>query len=180
MKANAAGFRSSGIYETIMPYGDQQYRLFEVVDQGATMSKHMHYLEDSLAIIFFYDMAVYNHMSLSIPGANAFNTAVKQFRSATKSKWFAKSSIILFLNNVTKFREKILHSPLGNYFPDYPGDVSNTSAAEYIVQRFTKANEASLPMYVHWVDPGDPKTVKLLADTVDVIHTEANLSISIL
>ena len=35
--------------------------------------------------------------------------------------FFASSSIILFLNKVDLFEEKILHSHLADYYPDFKG-----------------------------------------------------------
>lgn len=43
------------------------------------------------------------------------------FESITNSRWFLRTSIILFLNKTDLFRKKIPKSPLEKYFTDYSG-----------------------------------------------------------
>jgi guanine nucleotide-binding protein G(i) subunit alpha len=47
--------------------------------------------------------------------------ALTLFDSICNSRWFVKTSIILFLNKIDLFAEKLPHSPMGDYFPDYMG-----------------------------------------------------------
>lgn len=47
--------------------------------------------------------------------------AITLFDSICNSKWFILTSIILFLNKVDLFKDKILRSPLEDHFPDYEG-----------------------------------------------------------
>lgn len=44
------------------------------------------------------------------------------FETIVGYPWFLKSSIILFLNKKDLLEEKIMHSNLANYFPDYTGE----------------------------------------------------------
>lgn len=43
------------------------------------------------------------------------------FESICNSKWFVNTSMILFLNKVDLFKEKIQKSEIKEYFPDYRG-----------------------------------------------------------
>lgn len=43
------------------------------------------------------------------------------FASVTSSRWFLRTSIVLFLNKVDVFKTKVLKVPLERYFPDYGG-----------------------------------------------------------
>lgn len=45
------------------------------------------------------------------------------FESIINSRWFLRTSIILFLNKIDIFRHKIPLSPLNKYFPDYNGKI---------------------------------------------------------
>lgn len=49
--------------------------------------------------------------------------ALTLFDSICNSRWFILTSIILFLNKVDLFKEKILRSPIELYFPDYEGNL---------------------------------------------------------
>ncbi|KNC69591.1 hypothetical protein SARC_17897, partial [Sphaeroforma arctica JP610] len=52
---------------------------------------------------------------------NRMHEALTLFEAICNSKWFVKTPIILFLNKVDLFREKITRSPLTQCFPEYEG-----------------------------------------------------------
>lgn len=43
------------------------------------------------------------------------------FEQICNSKWFGRTSMILFLNKIDLFQQKLRYSSLTNYFPDYKG-----------------------------------------------------------
>ena len=69
------------------------------------------------------------------------------FDSVLNSRWFVRTSIILFLNKVDLFREKLPRSPLSNYFPDYSGGNDVNRAAKYLLWRFNQVNRQHLNLY---------------------------------
>jgi len=66
------------------------------------------------------------------------------FDSVVNSRWFMRTSIILFLNKVDLFKAKLARSPLGKYFPDYSGGNDVNRAAKYLLWRFNQVNRAHL------------------------------------
>lgn len=75
------------------------------------------------------------------------------FDSVVNSRWFMRTSIILFLNKVDIFQQKLGRSPLGNYFPDYTGGSDVKKAAKYLLWRFNQVNRAHLNLYPQCVRP---------------------------
>lgn len=73
------------------------------------------------------------------------------FDSVVNSRWFMRTSIILFLNKVDLFKQKLARSPLGNYFPDYSGGNDVNRAAKYLLWRFNQVNRAHLNLYPQYV-----------------------------
>ena len=69
------------------------------------------------------------------------------FDSVVNSRWFMRTSIVLFLNKVDLFRQKLKKSPLGEYFPDYSGGDDVNRAAKYLLWRFNQVNRAHLNLY---------------------------------
>lgn len=69
------------------------------------------------------------------------------FDSVVNSRWFVRTSIILFLNKVDLFKSKLARSPLIDYFPDYSGGNDVTRAAKYLLWRFNQVNRAHLNLY---------------------------------
>lgn len=47
--------------------------------------------------------------------------ALTLFDSICNSRWFVKTSIILFLNKIDIFKEKLAKRPLSDTFPDFKG-----------------------------------------------------------
>lgn len=73
------------------------------------------------------------------------------FDSVVNSRWFMRTSIILFLNKVDLFKQKLARSPLSNYFPDYSGGNDVNRAAKYLLWRFNQVNRAHLNLYPQYV-----------------------------
>ena len=94
------------------------------------------------------------------------NESLILFDSVINSRWFLRTSIILFLNKIDVFKNKLpkvrLYSavnvcigvtlipsqvPLEKYFPEYTGGADINKAAKYILWRFMQANRARLSVY---------------------------------
>jgi guanine nucleotide-binding protein G(i) subunit alpha len=80
-------------------------------------------------------------------GQNRMMESLVLFDSVVNSRWFMRTSIILFLNKVDLFRQKLGRSPLSNYFPDYSGGNDVNRAAKYLLWRFNQVNRAHLNLY---------------------------------
>ena len=76
------------------------------------------------------------------------------FESISNSRWFTKTSLILFLNKMDLFRAKLATSPITKYFPDYEGDAEDAvEASRYFRDRFLELSR-------------DPKKVSLAASMI--------------
>src|SRR5262245_46064543 len=73
------------------------------------------------------------------------------FDSVVNSRWFMRTSIILFLNKIDLFKTKLAKSPLSSYFPDYSGGNDVSRAAKYLLWRFNQVNRAHLNLYPQYV-----------------------------
>src|ERR1700728_3403374 len=82
-----------------------------------------------------------------IPLKNRMMESLVLFDLVVNSRWFMRTSIILFLNKVDLFKVKLGRSPLGNYFPDYSGGNDVNRAAKYLLWRFNQVNRAHLNLY---------------------------------
>lgn len=86
------------------------------------------------------------------------------FDSVVNSRWFKRTSIVLFLNKVDLFRQKLPRSPLSNYFPDYSGGNDVNRAAKYLLWRFNQVNRAHLNLYPQYVFYFMRYTVRYIAN----------------
>jgi guanine nucleotide-binding protein subunit alpha len=143
------------------------------------MRKYIHHFGNSVAIIFVVDIASYDCMSqYGMEGIGALNEALASFDSMVNSRWFCCSGVILYLNNITQFQEKILHSPLSKYFTDYEGGADPLSAREYIGYRFVDIMELSIlnvKTYTYFVDMSDTNVIRSISCVTRDIIIEQDL-----
>lgn len=88
--------------------------------------------------------------------------ALTLFDSICNSRWFIKTSIILFLNKIDLFAQKLPISPMGEYFPDYTGGANYDAACDYLLHRFVSLNQsaASKQIYAHYTCATDTQQIK--------------------
>lgn len=58
------------------------------------------------------------------------------FEDITRDESLKTKPILLFLNKVDKFMEKLADIPISDYFSDYNGGASYAKACEYFAQQF--------------------------------------------
>ena len=135
--------KTTGITETTFKIGDMIYRwvtyrggvrarecvcvhtnsgrMFDVGGQRSERKKWIHCFENVTSVIFLAAISEYDQVLIEDETVNRMTEALTLFDSICNSKWFASTSIILFLNKVDLFKEKLSKSRLSDYFPDYKG-----------------------------------------------------------
>ena len=115
----------------------------------------IHCFEAVTSIIFCVALSEYDQVLLEESGQNRMAESLVLFESVINSRWFLRTSIILFLNKIDLFKVKLPKVPLEKYFPEYTGGADVNKAAKYILWRFTQLNRARLSIYPQWVAPYD-------------------------
>jgi len=78
--------------------------------------------------------------------------------------------MILFLNKIDRFQEKLPKSPIVDYFPDYDGDNDYDSGCDYFKHRFTSLNQGDgKVIYVHFTCATDTSQIKFVMSAVNDI-----------
>jgi guanine nucleotide-binding protein G(i) subunit alpha len=112
-----------------------------------------HQLEGATALIYTVDVSTYDRPYHGQSHESQLLDDFATFETWASSPSFSGSSIVLLLNNFTRFREKLKHLPLSTFFADYrPGEDAETSARQYILRRFKDVNRNRLSIYSFWVD----------------------------
>ena len=128
--------KTTGITETTFIIGDLTYRMFDVGGQRSERKKWIHCFENVTTILFLVAISEYDQLLFEDETVNRMQEALTLFDSICNSRWFTKTSIILFLNKIDRFKEKLPVSPMKNYFPDYEGGQDYGAACDYILNRF--------------------------------------------
>ena len=114
----------------------------------------LHQFEGATALIYAVDVSEYDRPYLGQATQSQLVLEFGAFQSWATHEVFANSSIILLLNNFSRFRDKLQHAPLETFFEDYaPSNIDpETSARQYILRRFKKVNRSGLSIYSFWID----------------------------
>ncbi|ORZ16977.1 heterotrimeric G-protein alpha subunit, GPA3-like protein [Absidia repens] len=124
--------------------------------------KWIHCFEAVTSIIFCVALSEYDQVLLEESRQNRMMESLVLFESVINSRWFLRTSIILFLNKTDVFKGKLPKVPLERYFPDYGGGQDPNKAAKYILWRFNQTNRAKLNIYPHLTQATDTSNIRLV------------------
>ncbi|CAO3661358.1 unnamed protein product [Umbelopsis vinacea] len=168
--------KTTGITETTFIIGDLTYRMFDVGGQRSERKKWIHCFENVTAIIFLVAISEYDQVLIEDETVNRMQEALTLFDSICNSRWFVKTSIILFLNKIDRFAEKLPVSPLSDYFSDFRGGNNYDAACDYILNRFVSLNQSDdKQIYTHFTCATDTQQVKFVMAAVNDIIIQNNL-----
>lgn len=104
------------------------------------------------------------------------------FESIMSLTWFKRSSIILFLNKIDLFKEKLAEKPVRDYFPDYTGGNEDyNAAAKYFANKFRGLNRTEdREIYVHFTNATDTNLLSITMKSVQDTIIQGNLTTLIL
>ncbi|KAJ3016479.1 guanine nucleotide-binding protein subunit alpha [Thoreauomyces humboldtii] len=167
--------KTTGITETTFHIGDLTYRMFDVGGQRSERKKWIHCFENVTVIIFLVAISEYDQVLAEDDSMNRMHEALTLFDSICNSRWFVKTSIILFLNKIDLFKQKLIRSPMRNFFPDYRGS-DYDSACDYILNRFVSLNQSDQKqMYTHFTCATDTTQIKFVMAAVNDIIIQGSL-----
>ncbi|RHZ59659.1 hypothetical protein Glove_362g28 [Diversispora epigaea] len=167
--------KTTGIVETIFHLGLHTYRMFDVGGQRSERKKWIHCFEDVTAVLFLVAISGYDQCLVEDRDANQMQEALMLFDSICNSQWFVNTSMILFLNKIDIFRERIKVSPIRKYFPDYSGSNGNfKQSSQYFKKRFQRLNRSeNKEVYSHFTDATDTNLLRhIMGSVTDIILTQ--------
>nr|BAA93630.1 G protein alpha subunit [Halocynthia roretzi] len=160
--------KTTGIIETTFQYKNLNFTLIDVGGQRSERKKWIHCFQDVTAIIFCVAMSAYDQVLAEDEETNRMIESLKLFQSICNNPFFAKTSMILFLNKKDLFEEKIKKSPLNTCFKEYEGENSYADASEHIKEQFEAANKNNCmkEIYTHFTCATDTGNVRFVFDAV--------------
>jgi guanine nucleotide-binding protein subunit alpha len=169
--------KTTGITEFAFSIDDYRFKVIDVGGQRNERRRWIHCFEDVTAVIFVASLAEYDQQLVEQEGVNRMEESLRLFDEVCNSPWFAKTSLILFLNKSDLFKEKIKYVNLNVAFPDYTGGHDHEQAQQFIERRFLALNRdpASRHVYRHVTCATDTKNIKFVLDVVKSILLEQNM-----
>jgi guanine nucleotide-binding protein subunit alpha len=106
------------------------------------------------------------------------NEALMLWESIANSHWFLKSALILFLNKMDLFKEKLAKSPITQHgFTDYHGQPEDwKQASKYFMDKFRALNRnPEKEIYGHFTNATDTNLLKITMGSVQDMIIQRNL-----
>ena len=168
--------QTTGIVETSFKSGSITYRLTDVGGQRSERRKWLHCFDDVKAVLFVASLNEYNMTLIEDGTTNRMEESLNLFQAISYNKFFDNSSIILFLNKLDLFTEKIINTThhLRLFFPQYTGPDHDVSAAqEFILEQFLSRNaRKDKVIYPHFTTATDTSNIKIVFKVVleTIVH----------
>ncbi|KAJ2785505.1 Guanine nucleotide-binding protein alpha-2 subunit [Coemansia interrupta] len=154
--------KTTGIIETRFMMNNTCIHMFDVGGQRSERKKWIHCFESVTSIIFCVALSEYDQVLLEESSHNRMDESLVLFDSVINSRWFLRTSIILFLNKIDLFTKKVKIVPLSSYYPEYTGGPDEKLAARFILWKFSQANRANLQLYPHITQATDTSNIRLV------------------
>eukprot|EP00158_Paraphelidium_tribonemae_P003071 Partr_v1_DN25876_c1_g1_i2_m2864 putative Guanine nucleotide binding protein (G protein) alpha len=169
--------KTTGITETTFKIDQLLYRMFDVGGQRSERKKWIHCFENVTAVIFMAAISEYDQVLIEDETVNRIQEALGLFDSICNSKWFATTSMILFLNKIDLFKDKISRSPLSEFFPDFTGGEDYEKASSFLLNKFIELNKSpqTKQIYAHFTCATDTAQIKFVMAAVTDIIIQKNL-----
>ncbi|OJJ60658.1 hypothetical protein ASPSYDRAFT_29187 [Aspergillus sydowii CBS 593.65] len=177
-----ARLRTTGITETLFELGQMNFRMMDVGGQRSERKKWIHCFEGVQCLLFMVALSGYDQCLVEDQNANQMHEAMMLFESLVNGEWFKRKPIILFLNKIDLFKDKLEISPISKHFPDYSDSNSDFDAAtKYFSDRFRGINRIpDREIYIHHTNATDTTLLKATMDSVQDMIIQKNLHTLIL
>jgi len=172
--------RTSGIITESYVIDGITFEMYDVGGQRNERKKWIHCFESVTAVIFVIALSEYDQGLFEDASANRMTEALELFADIINNPFFAKSSVILFLNKKDLFLDKIKRKPIKQTpaFSDYDGpDDSYDKGVDYFLGKFLEKNKKPQEhhVYHHATCATDTSNVTMVFDSCKDIILRANL-----
>jgi len=145
-----ARVRSTGIEEAEFKFEGVAIRIVDVGGQRSERRKWIHCFDLVTAVIFCVSLSEYDQNLREDDTQNRMIESLMLYDEVCNSRWFRNIPIVLFLNKVDLFKEKIKQVDLKLCFPSYTGGADFEKASEFIKSRFEDRDQSPHMVYVHF------------------------------
>lgn len=162
--------KQCGLEETTIIFGQLTFRIVKPDKAILARWKLLRLFYDVMVLIFVVDLSGYDEMDFfEVKSSTHLSTALAQFENVCNSPWLAEAKIILVLNGLEVFKEKIASSPLQEYFSDYTGGADYASALAYISNKLASLKRSQDQVVIHHFVPQEDD-LSLVNLVIKVVH----------
>eukprot|EP00917_Polyrhabdina_sp_WS-2016_P019512 GHVP01041713.1.p1 GENE.GHVP01041713.1~~GHVP01041713.1.p1 ORF type:complete len:354 (+),score=82.32 GHVP01041713.1:1638-2699(+) len=162
-----ARVKTTGIIETVFNIKGNVFKMYDVGGQRSERKKWIHCFENVTAIIFLVAISEYDQKLVEDESVNRMEEALSLFDSICNSRWFSKTPIVLFLNKIDVFEDKILYAPIEDFFDEFEDGTDLEAGKDFFRERFLALNNnEKRDIYTHYTCATDTQQVKNIMGSV--------------
>eukprot|EP00298_Acanthocystis_sp_HF-20_P011583 c19463_g1_i4.p1 GENE.c19463_g1_i4~~c19463_g1_i4.p1 ORF type:complete len:346 (+),score=89.01 c19463_g1_i4:6-1043(+) len=167
--------RTSSIVEMNFKINNVNFQIVDVGGQRGERRKWIHCFDNVTAVIFVAAISEYDQVLEEDPNKNRVEEAIGLFDHICNSKYFLGTAMILFLNKIDLFQEKLKKISLRTCFPDYEGGSEYSEACEFVQHQFVSLNlQEERQIYVHFTCATDTANIRFVFNAVkDIILAQS-------
>ncbi|EGT33852.1 hypothetical protein CAEBREN_25446 [Caenorhabditis brenneri] len=159
-----------GVIEVKFQMKGKTFRVFDVGGQRSQRKKWIHCFDDAKAMIYVASLSDYDQVLLEDNTTNRMKESLQLFKQVVNNKYFVNTSVILFLNKIDLFEEKIVTKKrsLCIAFDTYNGPSQDVDAAIQFVEKKYRgvAENKEKNIYCHHTCATDTQQVQYVLDAV--------------
>jgi GTPase SAR1 family protein len=183
--------RTTGIVQSDFVIKGTKFSMFDVGGQRNERRKWIHCFDNVDAVVFVAALSEFDQVLYEDESQNRMCEALDLFKQIANSKWFADTSMILFLNKKDLFEQKLAkmtvrrelmsqHCTVEKGFKEaYTGSNDFEDCVEFWKRQFcAQSQNEEKSIYIHATCATDTSNVKFVFDAVVSIILEANMKAS--
>ncbi|KAI8607061.1 guanine nucleotide binding protein, alpha subunit, partial [Chytriomyces sp. MP71] len=113
--------RTQAITEIRFNHDDRAFRVFDFGGQRKERNKWAAYFQDVSAVIYIAALSSFDQKLMEDESVNRMAEAIALFSAICNHPLFKSIGMIVFLNKIDLFQQKIKTVQISEYFPDYAG-----------------------------------------------------------
>jgi len=153
--------RTTGIVELEFTLEPNKFLIIDVGGQRNERKKWMHCFDKVTAVIFVAAISEFDQFLYEDPKVNRVQEGLDLFSEVSGLKTFANTSILLFLNKIDLFCEKLKKgTSLAKHFPDYSGSTDEKVALNFMKEKFLSRAQAGKKIFVHFTCATDSDLIR--------------------
>jgi len=165
--------KTTGIVEISFLVNKKNYLLIDVGGQRNERKKWIHCFQDVTSVIYCAAMNEYDLLLEEDGFTNRMHESLKVFEEVINSCYFDQTPIILFLNKMDLFSEKITRVDLSVCFPVYDDGLNEDKAKDYILKKFTSKNQnKKREIFTHFTTATNTSNVRFVFRSVEQMLIE--------
>ncbi|KAH8802029.1 G-protein alpha subunit-domain-containing protein [Flagelloscypha sp. PMI_526] len=159
--------RETVLIKCLCTYGELRYFIWDMQGHYGQPRRWIRCCEKITAIFFVVPLSSYDEID-PCSTMNGIEQSQVAFDQMCNSPSFADVPIVLLFNKLDLLAEKLPHSPLAQYFPEFTGDANYEEACNFFRDMFLPLNKnAKRDIYPYFTNAGrDYKQFKYIWTTL--------------